>query len=139
MTWESAVQTCRLGIAAAVPYPEASVQLHHAAVAVSLLRDRTWTGQDTVDLLGGEDLSRDDMARTLTEVLGAPIRAQAAAPDAVKGTLLGYGFSEAVAQAMVDMAAAKERGLDHSVQRTSENTTSTGFRAFAEEELHPAI
>src|SRR6185312_1835257 len=41
-----------------------------AAVAAGLLLDRTWTGRGTVAVLGPEDLSAEDMAATMTEVLG---------------------------------------------------------------------
>src|SRR4051794_3052295 len=45
-----------------------------AALAAEYLLDRTWTGQDAVEVLGGEDLSYQDVAATLTDVLGTPVR-----------------------------------------------------------------
>ncbi len=45
-----------------------------AAVAAQLLLDRSWTGFETVPVLGPEDLSHDDMARIMSEVLGMPVR-----------------------------------------------------------------
>lgn len=110
-----------------------------ADVAVRLLRDHSWTGQDTVGVLGPEDLSLDDMAAVLTEVLGTPVRFQPGDRDAVKQAFLGCGYSEAVAQAMIDMDVAKERGIDLSVARTAENTTPTTFRRFAEAVVKPAV
>ena len=110
-----------------------------AAVAVRLLRRRDWIGQDTVDLLGSEDLSLNDMAAVLTEVLGTPIHAETSDRGTNRAMLIDYGFSEAVAQAMLDMYAAKERGLDHRVRRAPENTTPTTFRQFAEEVVKPAF
>ena len=47
-----------------------------AAVAARLLLDRSWTGVGTVPVLGPEDLSHNDMARILSEVLGWPVRYQ---------------------------------------------------------------
>jgi uncharacterized protein YbjT (DUF2867 family) len=110
-----------------------------AAVASRLLLDHGWTGQDTVNSLGAEELSLNDMATILTDVLGTPIRFQPGDRDADKQTFLGYGFSEAVAQAMIDMDIAKERGIDLAVTRTAENTTPTTFRQFAEDVLVPAV
>jgi len=108
-------------------------------VADRLLRDRGWGGQDTVALLGAENISLAQMAETLTEVLGTPIRYERGSRDESKRTLVGYGFSDAVAQAMIDMNAAKENGLDLVVPRTPDNTTATTFRQFAEEVVKPAF
>ena len=41
-----------------------------AAVAARLLLDRSWSGQVASPVLGPEDLSFDDMARIMSEVLG---------------------------------------------------------------------
>ncbi|KZE40399.1 hypothetical protein AVW09_15175 [Microbacterium sp. T32] len=110
-----------------------------AEVADRLLRDRGWVGQDTVDLLGAADISLAEMATTLSEVLGTPIRYERGSREETKNTLIGYGFSDAVAQAMIDLDAAKENGLDLVVPRTPENTTPTTFRQFAEEVIAPAF
>lgn len=110
-----------------------------AEVADRLLRDRAWVGQDTVDLLGAADISLSEMAATLSEVLGTPIRYECGSRDETKNTLIGYGFSDAVAQAMIDMDAAKENGLDLVVPRTPANTTPTTFSQFAEEVVKPAF
>lgn len=110
-----------------------------AATAVRLLLDRTWTGQDTIGVMGPEDLSMNDTARILTEVLGTPIRYERGDRAGDLQAFMGYGFSEAVAQAMVDMDVAKERGIDRAIARTPENTTPTSLRRFAEEVLKPAM
>ncbi len=44
------------------------------AAAARLLRDRSWTGQEDVPLLGPEDLSFNDIAAILSEVLGHEVR-----------------------------------------------------------------
>lgn len=110
-----------------------------AEVADRLLRDREWVGQDTEAVLGAADISLAEMATTLTEVLGTPVRYERGSREESKNTLIGYGFSDAVAQAMIDMDAAKENGLDLVVPRTPENTTPTTFRRFAEEVIAPAF
>jgi uncharacterized protein YbjT (DUF2867 family) len=68
-----------------------------AALAAKYLLDHTWTGQDTVETLGGEDLSYQDIAGILTDVLGTPIRYQLGERAAVKQFLTSRGFSEAMA------------------------------------------
>ncbi len=52
---------------------------------------------------------------------------------------MSFGYSDAMAQSMIDMDIAKEHGIDNALQRTRENTTPTGFRQWAEEALKPAL
>ena len=47
-----------------------------AAVAARFLLDRSWTGQADVPVLGPENISFNEMAATMTEVLGRPVRYQ---------------------------------------------------------------
>src|SRR5699024_183004 len=66
-----------------------------AQVAGRLLLDHTWVGQDTVPLLGGDDLSQEDLATILSEVLERPVHYERGERDVTKKALLGYGMSEA--------------------------------------------
>lgn len=109
-----------------------------AAVASRLLLDRTWTGQDSLGVLGPEDISFNEMAAILTDVLGMPVRFERSSHEEDKKKFLSYGYSEAMAQSMIDMAIAKEHGIDNSLERTPENTTPTSFRQWAREVLKPA-
>ncbi|MEV6447418.1 NAD(P)H-binding protein [Amycolatopsis sp. NPDC051716] len=110
-----------------------------AALAAEYLLDRTWTGQDSVEVLGGEDLSHREIAEVLTEVLGTPVRFRRGDRAAVGRFLVGRGFSEAMARSMLDMDLAGERGINNATPRTAANTTPTTFRAFAEEFVKPAV
>jgi uncharacterized protein YbjT (DUF2867 family) len=110
-----------------------------AALAAGYLSDRTWTGQDPVEVLGGEDLSHHDIARILTDVLGTPVRYRRGDRGALKQVLTGRGVSEAMAQSVVDMDLAGERGITNATPRTAGNTTPTTFREFAEESVKPAV
>ncbi|MEV7043675.1 NAD(P)H-binding protein [Amycolatopsis sp. NPDC051061] len=110
-----------------------------AALAAEYLLDHTWTGPDSVEVLGGEDLSYHDVAETLTNVLGTPIRYQLGDRAAVKQFLVGRGVSEAIAQSMMDMDLAGERGITNATPRTTGNTTPTTFREFAEDTVKPAV
>jgi uncharacterized protein YbjT (DUF2867 family) len=110
-----------------------------AAVATRLLRDDSWHGVGDVPVLGPEDLSHDDMADIMTEVLGKPVRYQRITLDAFRGTLTGQGLSDAMVTGMVDMMAAKDNGLDNAEPRTPEATTPTTFRQWCEEVLTPAV
>jgi uncharacterized protein YbjT (DUF2867 family) len=110
-----------------------------AAVAARLLLDHSWSGQHSVPVLGPEDLSFNEMADTMSEVLERRIRFQQISGKAFKATLMERGMSEAMAQATVDMLAAKDRGLDNAEPRTPEATTPTSFRQWCDEVLKPAV
>lgn len=110
-----------------------------ADVAARLLRDRSWTGPGGVGTLGPEDLSLDDQAKILSEVLGKPIRYQQVPAAGYKAQMMSYGASEDMAQGMLDMMAAKDDGLDNALPRTAENTTPTTFRAWCMEFVLPVI
>jgi uncharacterized protein YbjT (DUF2867 family) len=110
-----------------------------AAVSAGLLLDRSWTGTDSVPVLGPEDLSPNDRARILSEVLGRPVRYQREPLDALAARMKGFGLGAAFVQGMVDMMRAKDEGLDNGIRRTPENSTPTTFREWCEEVLRPAV
>jgi uncharacterized protein YbjT (DUF2867 family) len=110
-----------------------------AAVAAKLLLDPSWSGRDSVPVLGPEDLSFNDMAQIMSEVLGKPVRFQQIPGEAYKARLTEHGMSEPMAQGMVDMMAAKNEGLDNAEPRTAQSTTPTSFRQWCQEVLKPAV
>lgn len=112
-----------------------------AADAARLLLDDTWTGQHEVPLLGPENLSNNDMAAIVSEVLGTPVRYQQIPGQTLRDQLTGYGMSEAMAQGMLDMMVAKDSGLDTGVVRTPQHAidTPTTFRQWCEDTLQPAV
>ncbi len=120
------------------PYPTCSTG-DIAQVAARLLVDHTWTGAGDYPVLGPEDLSLNEMAGILTEVLGKPIRFQQVPFDAFRAQLLGHGMSEVFANGLTEMFEAKAKGLDNAAPRTPESTTPTTFRQWAEQYLKPAV
>jgi uncharacterized protein YbjT (DUF2867 family) len=110
-----------------------------AAVAADLLLDHSWSGQESVPVLGPEDLSFNDMTQIMSEVLGRPVRFQQISGEAYKARLIENGMSEAMAQGMLDMAVAKDNGLDNAEPRTPQSTTPTSFRQWCEDVLKPAV
>jgi uncharacterized protein YbjT (DUF2867 family) len=110
-----------------------------AAAAARLLLDPSWSGAGEVPLLGPEDLSFNDMARIMSQVLGQDVRFQQTTFEAYKERFVSFGMSDAMAQGMTDMAWAKNEGIDNAVQRTPENSTPTSFRQWCEEVLKPAV
>jgi len=110
-----------------------------AATAARWLLDQTWSGPGSVPVLGPEDLSYNDMASILSEVLGKPVRFQQIPGDAFKARLLQRGMSEAMAQANLDLWVAYGQGLDTAEPRTPQSTTPTSFRQWSEEVLKPRV
>lgn len=110
-----------------------------AAVAAKLLLDSSWCGQGHVAVLGPEDLSFNDMAAIMSEVLGRAVHFQQIPFEAYRARFIEFGMSEAMAQGMTDMAFAKDQGLDNAEPRTPENTTPTSFQEWCAEVLKPAV
>jgi uncharacterized protein YbjT (DUF2867 family) len=110
-----------------------------AAAASRLLLDASWSGAGEVPLLGPEDLSYNDMAEIMSQVLGKDVRFRQITFEAYKDRFVRLGVSDAMAQGYSDMARAKNEGLDNGVQRTPQNSTPTSFRQWCEEVLKPAV
>jgi uncharacterized protein YbjT (DUF2867 family) len=110
-----------------------------AAAAAGLLLDRSWTGTGEVPVLGPEDLSANDMARIMSDVLGRPVRYRRQSLDDLRAALTGRGVGEVVVDGYVDMMRAKDEGLDDGVPRTPQTASPTTFRSWCEEVLKPAV
>jgi uncharacterized protein YbjT (DUF2867 family) len=104
-----------------------------------LLLDKSWTGVSSLPLLGPEDLSYNDIAAILSDVLGTPVRFERISDEAFKARLKGRGMSDAMAQGNLDMFIAKDHGLDNAERRTPESTTLTRFRDWAREAFKPTV
>jgi uncharacterized protein YbjT (DUF2867 family) len=110
-----------------------------AAMGADFLLDRTWAGQGGRAVLGPEDLSFNDMAAIMSEVLRKTIRFQQLSSPAYRSQLIEYGANPVFAQGVVDMLMAKDNGLDNAEQRTADNTTPTYFREWCEDVLSPVL
>ncbi len=110
-----------------------------AAVAAKLLLDHSWSGNASVPVMGPEDLSFNDMAKIMSEVLGKPVGFRQIPEQAFKSQMTKFGMSDAMAQAMLDMQVAKNEGLDNAEPRTAQSTTPTSFRQWCREVLKPAV
>lgn len=109
------------------------------AVAARLLAEDSWVGQEETPVLGPEDLSANDMAAVMSDVLGREVRYQQTGFDAFKAQLLSGGASESFAQGYADMMRAKNEGMDNVAERTASSRTPTSFRQWCEDELRAAV
>ncbi len=64
-----------------------------AAAASRLLLDDNWSGVGEVPLLGPEDLSFNDMAEIISEVLGTQVRFHQTTFEAYKDRFVGFGMT----------------------------------------------
>lgn len=114
-----------------------------ADVAADLLLDRSWDGQKGLPVIGPDELSPNEMVGVISEVLGRPVRFQEVPAEVYKGTLMGYGLSEAWAQGIVDMVAAQNEGIYDAALRPPQSTSRfvgpTSFREWCETVLKPAV
>jgi uncharacterized protein YbjT (DUF2867 family) len=110
-----------------------------AAVASKLLLDDSWSGQSSVPVLGPEDISFNDIARMLTDVLDRPVRYQQISREAHKAALMQHGMGESYAQGVVDNQAQADEGIYNADPRTALTATPTSFRQWCEDTLKPAV
>lgn len=110
-----------------------------AATAAALLLDASWSGQDSVPVVGPDALSPVDLARVMSEVLERPIRFQQVDGPAYQATLTERGMTEAWARGLVDMAAAQNDGVYDAEWRALRTAAPTGFRQWCAEVLRPAV
>lgn len=111
-----------------------------AAAAARLLTDRGWTGQQQVPLPGPEDLSPDDQARVMSEVLGRTVSYRRVPDEALTSDLVSRGMSAAWAQGLVAMSAAVDAGIyDAEPFPDRAAATPTTFRQWCRDTLLPAV
>ncbi len=110
-----------------------------AAAAAELLVDRSWAGRADVPVLGPEDLSCNDMAAVMSDVLGRPIRYQQLPFDAFEAQLKVSGVSDAFVRGYVEMMRAKDEGMDNAAVRTPSSSTATRFAEWCRTVLKPVV
>ena len=110
-----------------------------ADAAVKLLLDKTWSGQGSVGVLGPEDLSYNDVALMISEVLGKKISYQAAPASDLKPMMMGFGMSEAAAQSLMEIWNSMNTGTFNQVKRTPESSSPTKFKTWCADVLKPVV
>ncbi|WP_213816380.1 hypothetical protein [Glaciihabitans sp. dw_435] len=110
-----------------------------AATATDLLLDHSWSGVGSVPLVGPQDLSQNDLARIMSEVLGTPVRYERTSLESFGARLRGFGIGDAHVQGLVDMMRAKDAGLDEGIERTADASRQTTFAEWCETVLKPAL
>jgi uncharacterized protein YbjT (DUF2867 family) len=110
-----------------------------AETAVKLLLDKTWSGNDSVGILGPEDLSYNEIAGIMSGVLGKEVRYETVSGETLKATLMQYGAATAAAEGLIDIYDSMKNGVFNMVVRTPETSSPTTFREWCEEVFKPAV
>lgn len=105
--------------------------------ATELLLDHSWDGQEHVPLIGPDNLTPNQMAKVMSEVLGKPISYVQSDIEATRMRMMGFGMSEAAAGGLMDMAVAQSNGVYIAEAETAERA-QTSFRTWCETVLKPA-
>ena len=110
-----------------------------AACAAELLLDGAWRGVEEVPLKGPEAISANEMAATISGVLGRPVRYQQTDIADLRAAMIGQGVSVGMADATVALITAKGEGLDELVKGPTPALTPTTFARWCKTVLRPAI
>ena len=109
-----------------------------ADAAAALTLDGSWAGQDSVPVIGPDDLTPAGMAAVISDVLRRPVRVEQPPAAEYKASMTQRGMSEPWAQGLLDMAAAQDDGIYDDEARTAPRTT-TSFRQWCIDTLKPAV
>ena len=82
-----------------------------AATAAKALADKGWKGHRTTQLIAARDYSFDDAAHFLTRALGRQVQYERASNEDAKKWYRNTGFSEHMANELIEMAEALEKKL----------------------------
>jgi len=110
-----------------------------ADVAAQLLLNESWEGSADVPVLGPEELSFNDQATIMSEVLGRHVRYQQITYEQFRQGFIDRGATESFASGYADMYRAKDEGIDNSVPRNLGVLGATTFREFCEQVLCPMV
>jgi len=100
-----------------------------AGVAAELLQNGE-RGRQVLDVFGPEDISFNQVAQTLAEVLALPIQHVQIPPEQLRAGMLSSGLSAEVADQLLELEDAIARGMLHGVAETGREGNTT-FAEFA--------
>ena len=102
-------------------------------VAAARLASRGWIGHFVRELHGPADLSFDEVARIVGDVLGRKVEFVKCTQDQARQALLENAMSENAIELMLEMYEAVEEGRLRPSSRVLRTTTPTTLAEFARE------
>jgi uncharacterized protein YbjT (DUF2867 family) len=111
------------------------------AYAADALTKKNFTGHQTQELLGAEDVTCAQAASVIGQAIGRPgLGYVQAPPEQFRAALLRIGMSEAVADMILQMTDSLNNGHVAPLEkRSAQNTTPTTLQQFAAEVFAPAF
>lgn len=110
-----------------------------AAVAATLLLDRSWSGRASTPVVGPDTLTPSEMARTIAETLRREVRYHQVPVADFEAMMLTGGLSEAMARDMALMAEAQNAGIYDAEPHEPGSLAATTFRDWCRDILKPAV
>lgn len=110
-----------------------------AAVAVRCLCDRDWRDQAAIPVYGAADISMNEAAAVLSDVLQTPVRYTQSTETQTAEILRRFHSGEGFIKASAQFAHAVSTGEYQRDKRTPEGTTPTTLREWATQNLLPAF
>ncbi|TWE10412.1 NAD(P)H-binding protein [Rudaeicoccus suwonensis] len=107
-----------------------------ARVAAGLLADRSWTGDAGVLVRAPQDHTPAELAQIISDAVHGPVSYRQTSMADYRDQLASFGASQAMAQAMVEMAEAQADGVYPPADGTGGGTT---FTEWVDAVLAPAI
>ena len=108
-------------------------------VVAARLLNAEWNGIHTQAVHGPEDLSFQQVAEVLSQVLRRPVRAEKIDDDQVRSELAGFGMSPRQIEGIVGMSAGMRDDLLPENKRSVVTTTPTSLDAWAMANLTRAL
>jgi uncharacterized protein YbjT (DUF2867 family) len=111
-----------------------------AAKAVQTLLDTSWSGFRIAGVHGPEDISHAAAAAVIADAIGRPVRHVEVSPQDARQAMIGQGLPAFVADLLAEMyQGCREGRMTPAEPRSTDTTTRTTLRQFAEEVLRPAV
>ena len=110
-----------------------------ADCAAALLRDSAWRGVAEVPLKGPEAISANEMAATMSDVLGRPVSYHRIDIADLRTAMIGQGVTVGMADATVALIEAKAAGLDELAKGPTPALTPTTFTSWCRTVLRLAV
>ena len=103
-----------------------------ARIAVDLLADRSWTGQEHLPVFGPDHLTPNGMAEVMSDVLGRPVAYTQMSSAELGAQMAARGSSERAVQDVIEMNVAQDEGL-YDADWSAAAPTATDFRTWFED------
>ena len=108
-----------------------------AATAAALLLDPTWEGTDQIPVFGPDHLTPNQMAATISDVLGSQVTFEQADLEQQTASTIQRGVPERMARDFTAMYRAQQNGI-YDEDWSHATPTPTSFRTWCESVLAPA-